>query len=905
MISTDFYHTGEITANGMTLTNDIKSIADIVDKTEDYAYPYYMGYMDYGDMPSALKYWEYHLVDSTHLTLDETTKRNHGWGFMTTMNYLGMPVPAEIYTNGNGDIAYYPSSYSDGATKYRFINSAAMSAIAYANAVTLNIRGIFVPAADLDDNDSAYGYSDYNTNVYVQFSQNITVGVVPGGDYNENLTDFLAGDSTLTVATRTVNGESVNIKLDINDMQSDSPVFRKQMTLGGTDYVMFLEILGYGFPCYAAYDVNGTTYRVSVVPFFEYDALDGNGEKWYGAGQAAEQNEFLRIVLEYYYRCTIDSVSAYCAYGNYETYYRGDYHIDGNEIYGTLDTNHPEECWWYRTGANNNFPGWGRTGIIRGRHIFTSESNMTGAFRITKYYDPNEILKYYMFFHKVDVLHGSGRYDVVPNKNYTTDYSTALFDSLNKPLNERVQENNGSALFEKLRLWQLPGMDLSIDDFSIDDMPEYDPTPTPGDDGVLDQFSGDNILPFWGSFGDTNGFITHWVMNNDQVTKFGNYVWTNLLDFDNTDPDNPVPLAGVWENLKIATKTYFTTGSVDPASLMELIVGLRYYPFDLKNESSESIDNCIYFGTGKFGVPVRTSGNKTRLLDNMTFDLSSISIVLPSTSSFWYKDFRDYEGSTAFIYLPFCGTYQIPISEIVPNTQFDIQYQVDLATGSCTAYVSVVHVGGTTTGPKTYPVVIANGQCGFEVPLSSTNANRLNATIISDAQKVVGAIAGPVADSANKVISGVTAAATGGADVSVGGVEDLDVGGAAATAIGGPVAGVGSLVGSTALKAGGNLVNVASGMATRSGCSIPLLQGGRGWSALANPVFPYLQIRRGRYMYSKGYEHSEGKPENRQRTISSITGFFQCDNVDMSGVAATTAEVNMIKRMLETGAYHK
>lgn len=444
---------------------------------------------------------------------------------------------------------------------------------------------------------------------------------------------------------------------------------------------------------------------------------------------------------------------------------------------------------------------------------------------------------------------------------------------------------------------------LNPDDnnFDPDDIPE----PGGDDDDTMDQFSGDNILFNIGNFGVTNGFITHWVMTRAQVSNFGTYVWQNLLDFDTTDPDNPTPLAGVWENLKVATKTYFTTGSIDPASLMELIVGLRFYPFDLEDESTASSDNCIYFGTGKFGVPVRPGGSNTRTLNNMAFKLGSTSIVLPASADFWYKDFRDYEGSTAFIYLPFCGTYQIPISEIVPNTQFDINYEVDLATGSCTAYVSAVHGSGSSSGAKTYPIIVANGQCGFEVPLSATNANRLNATIIADAQKVVGAIAGPVHEAAGKVMSGVTAVATGGGSLNFSGGDDLDVGGAAATALGGPVAGVGNLVGDTALKAGGNLVNVASGMATRSGCAIPLLQGGRGWSALGNPLKPYLQIRRGRYMYAKGYEHSQGKPENRQHSVSSIKGFFQCDNVDMSGVSATSTEISMIKRMLETGVYHK
>lgn len=906
MISSDFYHTGEVTVNGMVLTNDLKSCADITDITSDFAYPYYMGYLQYNEMPTNMNFGFYDLVDSTHLEFSKQTPRNHAWGFGTCMTVSASPVGGLVYIDANSQMQYHPSQFYDGTynpTKFRFINQAKLSGLAYANRVDVYGVGMIVPLADLDENYTAYNYPSNTDSQYKTVGGQITCGVVPGSSYTENIKDFLEGNCDLDFGTATVDGETIALKISMSDFsyESDAPVARKYFTVNGVAYVLFFTFQSYQYKQYAKYTDGNNTYAVAVVPFIEYDDPKGYGEKWYCFGDNTDNSDTLKVTLDYYYGCSITSVQPY-GREYYITGFLGDFFIDGNVMYGTSDNNHPEECWWYGSNTNYHMPAWGRNGIIRGRHIVTMESNMSGGFFMRKMVRPEDIYTHYMLFHKVDKLHSST--DVVPTQTYTDDYYVSLFNSSDKPLNERVSENYSASLLEELRPWQYPDVDLAINAFEIDDMPEYNPEGD--DDDTRDQFSGDNVLFNFHDFGATNGFITHWVMTGPQVSTFGSYVWTNLLDFDNTDPNNPVPLAGVWENLKVATKTYFTTGSVDPASLMQLIVGLRFYPFDLEDESTASADNCIYFGTGKFGVPVRDPAKKTRTLDSMAFHLDSTSIVLPaSTSDFWYHDFRDYEGSTAFIYLPFCGTYQIPISEIVPGTQFDIDYEVDLATGSCTAYVGVVHAIGTNTGPKTYPIIIANGQCGFEVPLSATNANRLNATIIADAQKVVGAITGPVADSANQVISGVTAAVTGGADINVGGVEDLDFGGAAAISAGGPMGGVAALGGQTALKAGGNLVNVASGMATRSGCAIPLLQGGRGWSALANPEFPYIQVRRGRYMYAKGYEHAEGKPENRQRTVSDITGFFQCDNVDMSGVSATTAEVNMIKRMLETGVYRK
>ena len=902
MISSAFYHTGEVAVNGMVLTNDLKSCADITDITSDFAYPYYMGYLQYNEMPTNMNFGFYDLVDSTHLEFSKQTPRNHAWGYGTCMNNGGQPEGGLVYIDSNNQMQYHPSQYYDGTyypTKYRFINQAKLSGLAYANRVDIYGVGMIVPSADLDENLTAYNYASNTDSQYKTVGGQITCGVVPGSSYTANIKDFLEGNCDLDFGTATVDGETIALKISMTDFgyESEAPVVRKYFEVNGTEYVLFFTIQSYQYKQYAKYTDGNNTYAVAVVPFIEYDDPKGYGAKWYCFGDNTNNSDTLKVTLEYYYGCSITSVQPY-GREYYTTGFLGDFFIDGNVMYGTSDNNHPEECWWYGSNTNYHMPAWGRNGIIRGRHIVTMESNMSGGFFMRKMVHPEDIYKHYMLFHKVDTLHTST--DVVPTQTYTTDYSVSLFNSSDKPNNERVEENYSATLLEKLRPWQYPDVDLAINAFEIDDMPEYNPEGD--DDATLDQFSGDNVFFNLSAFGATKGFITHWVMTGGQVNNFGQYVWQNLLDFDSGTGD---PLPGVWENLKIAANTYFTTGSVDPASLMQLIIGLRFYPFDLENQSTAATDECIYFGTGKYGVPVRGPGEKTRTLNWMSFRLGPMSIVLPSSSDWWYKDFRDYEGSTAFIYLPFCGTYQIPISEITPNTQFDINYEVDLATGSCTAYVGVVHANGTSTGPKTYPLVIANGQCGFEVPLSSTNANRLNATIIADAQKVVGAIAGPITDSANKVISGVTAAVTGGADINVGGVEDLDFGGAAAISAGGPMGGVAALGGQTALKAGGNLVNVASGMATRSGCAIPLLQGGRGWSALANPLTPYIQIRRGRYLYAKGYGHAVGKPENRDKTISNIKGFFQCNNVDMSGVSATSAEINMIKRMLETGVYRK
>ena len=898
MISDNFYPEAYSLNNGeISLTADVLTLSDTI---EENMTPYYLGYVTYENMPTHWKLNTAEIVDDNTVSVSAITQ-NYGWGFLYHWadfdgSGIAMMRPCLI-----ADVNGTKTDLSQAGYSHHFVNHGIIASANFSNNFRLFFSYVAMPTGWLTDDDSCI-YSKWGGHYCEVLTNDVYMTW-------EQIKDFLDNGGTITLTGLSYNTTQNTVTFKASDFGEETHTAKlvSEQSPGYTVFIQLTNMFAFGHQAYIQENTTKTNSRFT--PFFAMN-IKGNG------GTIADQKALvcpngLTYASGHYLQLSFDGVQSDQQKMIGIGYSGDDRSVAGSSYMGNLafldgltqqdfrERGYNERTYyWYADG-----------GVIRGKYIVSGSNSLTCGVAVPmEIEDMRRIACFIM--NKIETnTTGSSLADFTDaSRGYTTDFTTALFDkNTSNPLDggTRVSKNFNDIAGD-LCLWQYPYTDLSVDKFTEDLIPEWTPPgPEPGDDDTLDQFSGANISFNIGNFGATNGFITHWVMDKAHVSAFGTYVWQNLLDFDDTDPDNPIPLSGVWENLKIATKTYFTTGSVDPASLMQLIIGLRFYPFDLFYESSDSIDNCIYFGTGKFGVPVRPVGSKTRILDNMAFKLPSTAIVLPSSADFWYKDFRDYEGSTAFIYLPFCGTYQIPISEIVPNTQFDIDYEVDLATGSCTAYVSAVHPTGTTTGAKTYPIIVANGQCGFEVPLSATNANRLNATIIADAQKVVGAIAGPINDSAGKVLSGVTAVATGGASVGFSGAEDLDVTGAAASVLGGPMAGVGNLVGDTAMKAGGNLVNVASGMATRSGCAIPLLQGGRGWSALGNPLKAYLQIRRGRYMYAKGYEHSEGRPENRQLTVSDIKGFFQCDNVDMSGVSATSSEISMIKRMLETGVYRK
>ena len=857
----------------------------IVPYNGDIMAPYYMGYVTEADGPSCMMAQKIYLLDETLFI--QRLHQNHAWGFCTTgysANNIVVPAFA-LYDDGNNSRNLKFRSSTESSKWVRFINYIQMSKFTCRNYLGIGIRWTSVRTANIDSRGSCVGtvansvHGVYTQSKYLTFQQ---------------WEDFLAGDYQIPILNHQSLGSGADRRyFTVNASYTDFDETGTATYLDENDddlYTVYVQMFAARPYFVGKYGVTGAVEEVGISPFFSYEIPETANLP----AQRIMTNMGLRQESGYINMAFVKNSAEYRFTSIINNWTDQDSDWLDEITFGkyNLPNTFRLEDFQIPSDLSISYGGiiFGSTIVKKDVHTASSDSMF-----IYNCIHPDDVTKVMNFWNKIDLLSGNTYASISPSNTYTTDNSTALFNDDNTPKNQRAVEDL-STLEPSLRDWQLPGEAITDNDFEYDDMPQYDPE---GGDETKDKFSGDNIFFNLGDIGSTSGFITHWALTSGNITNFGNYIWTNLLNFDTTDPDNPVPLAGVWQNIKIAANTYFTTGSVDPASLMQLIIGLRYYPFDLTNFSAESSDDCVYFGTGQYGVPV-TGGAKTRVISKMAIHLNGGFIMIPETSDFWYKDFRDFEGASAFIYIPFCGTYQIPISEVDYNTQFNIDYEIDLASGSMTAYVRAIHMNSG----KTYPIIIANGQCGYEVPLSATNANRLNATIIGDAQKVIGAIVEPVNSAMNKVQSGVTSAVTMGLSQSGASEEAADngFGGGSGGGLATSVFGFGP--GMVAEGASG-IANVATGMATRPACGMPLLQGGRGWSGLAGPLTPYLQLRRGRYMYAKGYQHSVGRPENRNKRIGNIKGYFECNNVDMTGVTATVAETNMIKRMLETGVYRK
>lgn len=452
---------------------------------------------------------------------------------------------------------------------------------------------------------------------------------------------------------------------------------------------------------------------------------------------------------------------------------------------------------------------------------------------------------------------------------------------------------NGSQL-NKLVDWQLLGHNINENDFKEEDVPEYVP---PDDDTELaPRWRGDTGPLNLNNIGVTGNFITNWVCTSANVTQFGKTLWTDLLSFDPNDP--ATALAGIWENIKIAGGSFWSTGSLDPANILDFVVGLRYYPFNIRPMCSLSTYSKIYFGAGRYGVDAQPATDPVYKLNYMCYYLGRSTLDTATNTDLKIAgDWTDYDDTVASLYLPFCGTFNVDWKEICGTTIY-VDWVIDFATGIITAYARSM-APGTINGNL---IAVGSGVCGVEVPISATNANRISAALFGDTLQAVSNIVSPVKDAMQGVASvltyGATAGAGGDGGEGDGSTPSAPIGDAlSANPMIGPLGGIGA-------KQAAGLAQQAAGIMARPGVGCPLIAGSKGWGSLMGQIgYAYLQVRRPRYVKPTNYKNACGQPLWATKSVGSLTGWTECTNVNTTGLTCTDRERAMIKSLLETGVY--
>lgn len=311
--------------------------------------------------------------------------------------------------------------------------------------------------------------------------------------------------------------------------------------------------------------------------------------------------------------------------------------------------------------------------------------------------------------------------------------------------------------------------------------------------------------------------------------------------------------------------TYFNTSTfIDDIKLLfntpiDNVISLRVFPFDIKANTSAV-------------TPIEDTniiiGNVDTHIKGYSMDTQSIKILNVGYFVFpkMYSNFLDYAPYTSIeIFLPYIGFINID-PQLVLDKMTYIDYVADIATGKCTAFISVAD---KETPDNKEIIMTCDGTIGHELQIGGGQGAEIARNML---KLGVGVTAGVI-----------TAVATSGASAAV---QAGEAGVKAASVS----AGV-SILGSTAI----NAITAGQVHITKGGACQPTI------SAYA-PQTPYAIITRPKIAVPLTYNYFYGKPSGKSAILSNLTGFTIVDSIHMEGLTtATSDEVTEIETLLKQG----
>lgn len=261
--------------------------------------------------------------------------------------------------------------------------------------------------------------------------------------------------------------------------------------------------------------------------------------------------------------------------------------------------------------------------------------------------------------------------------------------------------------------------------------------------------------------------------------------------------------------------------------------------------------------------------------------------------------FLDYPPyTTASLYLPFCGTIELPVDEIM-NAEVSVTYNIDITTGSCVASVYSNKPGGDDRYSPTIQATIARtqGNIGMQIPWSAADSSRQLAAI---GQIAAVAIATSVSFGTAAVAGAAAAEAattTAAAGVATGAAAEA---GAAATATGIASKATGAFIrnaGVAGATIASNIGHIPYTTVTRGGTAQNVF-------GVLQSFTPYLLITRPIQSYPQNYQHYHGLPSNITSKIGDLEGYTQVAAIELDDISGITpTEIAMLHETLTTGFY--
>lgn len=161
----------------------------------------------------------------------------------------------------------------------------------------------------------------------------------------------------------------------------------------------------------------------------------------------------------------------------------------------------------------------------------------------------------------------------------------------------------------------------------------------------------------------------------------------------------------------------------------DCLISLTMLPLPSSFISHDDVNNDSYVITaGYLSLPY----NGLLITKGLALDCGRVTINEYSGS------FLDYDENTQIsLYLPYIGSVELD-PQLVMNKDLRLVYTIDPFTGNCVANVYVGSIGAADSNLNL--MYTFNGNCGYQIPMSSGNYSDMILEVIGMAAKIVAAV---------------------------------------------------------------------------------------------------------------------------------------------------------------------
>ena len=344
-------------------------------------------------------------------------------------------------------------------------------------------------------------------------------------------------------------------------------------------------------------------------------------------------------------------------------------------------------------------------------------------------------------------------------------------------------------------------------------------------------------------------------------------------------------------------------GPPEGFNVIDSLIGLSQYPVDFTGGTSTT----LVFTNSAAAVDERQinshcSANRlTGVGTTQHWSLGHINIGKKFSND---TAFLDYD-TLLEVYIPFCGIFPIDTQMVMGRTLTG-DIWIDPVTGGCYAEIDC-----STDQGGVAPIVMAEGNVGIEMPITSTQYSMAKAAQATNIHSfVAGAVGTVVGAAVGAALGGAVGAASANGFNSVGSmVRTIGVGGAAMGAGAG-------LIGNAAKSAGAGLIGNAAKSTYNVYRTNKLLQAANNtavkgslsssFASWAQPWQAYIKITRYNKQVPSNYINTVGLPVVDTKSIGNYSSgdFLVAVNPNVSGISGATAEeLSIIYNALTSGVY--